>query len=170
MSTPAGYTTVTPWIVTDDTRALLEFIANAFGGVDPGLVPLEDGTIGHAEIRVGDTILLAFDRMKGWPRTRSLLRVFVEDTDAATTAAVAAGATIVTPPLTQAFGQRISRVRDPFDNIWWIFATVEDVAPDEAFRRLSEPMYADAMRQAQESLDRELGGHDDSEVSPPATL
>lgn len=168
MNSPVGYTTVAPWIVTDDTRALLEFITTAFDGVAPALVPLEDGSIGHAEIRVGDTVLLAFDRMKGWPRIQSLLRVFVADADAATTAAVAAGATIVTPPLTQAFGQRGSRVRDPFGNIWWITATVEDVAPDEAFRRLSEPVYADAMREAQESLNRELSGHEHGHVSPVA--
>ncbi len=168
MNNPVGYTTVAPWIVTDDTRALLEFIASAFGGVAPGLVPLEDGSIGHAEIRVGDTVLLAFDRMKGWPSIQSLLRVFVADADAATAAAVAAGATVVTPPLTQAFGQRGSRVRDPFGNIWWITATVEDVAPDDVFRRLSEPVYVDAMREAQESLDRELSGHEHGNVSPVA--
>jgi PhnB protein len=168
MSNPVGYTTVTPWIVTDDTRALLEFIASAFDGVEPALVPLENGSIGHAEIRVGDTVLLAFDRMKDWPRIRSLLRVFVADADAATAAAVAAGATVVTPPLTQAFGQRGSRVRDPFGNIWWITATVEEVAPDEVFRRLSEPVYADAMREAQESLDRELSGQEHGHISPVA--
>jgi PhnB protein len=58
--------------------------------------------------------------------------------------------------LTQAFGHRVSRIRDPFGNIWWITAVVEDVAPDEAMRRLSDPVYAEAMREAQETLDREL--------------
>jgi PhnB protein len=159
MSTPAGYTAVAPWIVTDDTRALLDFITTAFDGVDSALVPLQDGTIGHAEIRVGDTVLLAFDRRRGWPHMPSMLRVFVADADAATSAAVAAGASVVTPLLTQAFGQRGSRVRDPFGNIWWITAAIEDVAPDEVFRRLSEPVYADAMQEAQDSLDRELRGH-----------
>ncbi|MFI6343954.1 VOC family protein [Streptomyces sp. NPDC050560] len=166
MSNPVGYTTVAPWIITDDTRALFEFIGRAFGGVAPALVPLEDGSIGHAEIRVGDTVLLAFDRRKDWPRTPSLLRVFVADADATTEAAVVAGAVVVTPPLTQASGQRGSRVRDPFGNIWWITATVEDVAPDEVFRRLSDPGYAEAMQEAQKSLDRELGGP--GHVSPIA--
>jgi PhnB protein len=153
---PDGYTTVAPWIVTRDTRKLFEFITEVFDGVELGLVPLEDGTIGHAEIRLGDTVLLAFDQREGWPDMPALLRVFVADADATTQAALDAGATLVTPPLTQAFGQRGSRVRDPFGNIWWITAVVEDVAPDEAFRRLSQPAYADAMREAQETLDREL--------------
>lgn len=170
MSTPAGYTTVAPWIVTDDTRALFEFIAAAFGGVDAGLFPLEDGRIGHAEIRVGDTVLLAFDRKKNWPRTPSLLRVFVADADAAMAAAVAAGATLVTPPLTMAWGQRGGRVRDPFGNLWWVVATVEEVAPDEMFRRLSEPVYVDAMRQSEESFEREFGGEEGGYGSPPGAL
>jgi PhnB protein len=170
MSTPAGYTTAAPWIVTDDSRALLEFVAAAFGGVDPALVPLADGSIGHAEIRVGDTVLLAFDRRENWPPTPAMIRVFVPDADAATEAAVAAGATVVTPLLTQAFGQRGSRVRDPFGNIWWITAIVEQVEPDEMLRRLSEPGYADAMRQAQETLDRELSGQRQGFSSTPMAL
>ena len=83
--------------------------------------------------------------------------------------AVAAGGRVVTRASTHAFGQRGGRVRDPFGNIWWITATVEDVSPDEAFRRLSEPVYADAMREAQESLDRELSGRDQGIASRPVT-
>jgi PhnB protein len=167
MTTPPGYTTVAPWVVTDDSRALFAFIEQAFGGIELAQVPLEDGSIGHAEIRIGDTVVLAFDRRDGWPPTPSLLRVFVPDVDAATAAALEAGASLVTPPLTQAFGQRGSRVRDPFENIWWITATLEDVAPDEMFRRLSEPEYADAMQQAQETLDRELSGRERGAASRP---
>ncbi|MFJ8583017.1 hypothetical protein [Micromonospora sp. NPDC093277] len=65
--------------------------------------------------------------------------------------AVAAGARVVTVPATQAFGQRGGRVRDPFDNIWWISAVVENVAPEGGVRRLAEPRYAEAMREAQET-------------------
>jgi uncharacterized glyoxalase superfamily protein PhnB len=90
--TPNGYTTVAPWIVTSDTRAVLDFIARVFDGVDATHVPLEDGSIGHAEVRVGDTVLLAFDRREGWPALPALLRVFVPDADLTTAAALAAGA------------------------------------------------------------------------------
>jgi uncharacterized glyoxalase superfamily protein PhnB len=166
---PHGYTAVAPWIVASDTRALLAFVARVFDGVDATVVPLEDGSIGHAEIRVGDIVLLAFDRRAGWPALPALLRVFVADADATTAAALAAGATLVTPAATHAFGQRTSRVRDPFGNIWWISASVEDVPADEAFRRLAEPEYADAMRAAQESLDRELRGRSQGVASRPGT-
>jgi PhnB protein len=167
--TPNGYTTVAPWIVTSDTRALLDFVTRVFGGVDASHVPLEDGSIGHAEIRVGDTVVLAFDRREGWPALPALLRVFVADADATTAAALAAGATLVTRAATHAFGGRGSRVRDPFGNIWWISAIVEDVPQDEAFRRLSEPAFAEAMRDAQESLDRELSGRGQGVASRPLT-
>jgi uncharacterized glyoxalase superfamily protein PhnB len=166
---PAGYTSVAPWVVTPDTGKLLEFVAAVFGGVEVGRVPLEDGSIGHAEIRVGDTVVLAFDRRDGWPAMPSLLRVFVDDADAAIERAVAAGARVVTAPATQAFGQRGGRVRDPFGNIWWISAVVEDVPVEVGLRRLAEPRYAEAMREAQETLDRELGGRPDTGVSRPVT-
>ena len=158
MTPPAGYTTVAPWIVTADTGRLLDFVSAVFGGVELARVPLEDGSIGHAEIRVGDTVLLAFDQRPGWPALPSLLRVFVDDADATMRRAVTAGARVVTAAATHAFGQRGGRVRDPFGNIWWISAVVEDVTAEEGMRRLGEPAYADAMREAQESLDRELGG------------
>jgi uncharacterized glyoxalase superfamily protein PhnB len=166
---PAGYTAVAPWIVTPDTGQLLEFVTAVFDGVELARVRLEDGTIGHAEIRVGDTVLLAFDRMPDWPAMPSLLRIFVPDADAAFERAVAAGARVVTDPATHAFGQRGGRVRDPFGNIWWISAVVEDVPPEEGMRRLAEPRYAEAMRDAQQTLDRELSGRADSVVSRPLT-
>ena len=166
-SAPTGYTTVAPWIMTRDTGRLLDFITTAFGGEELARVPLEDGSIGHAEIRVGDTILLAFDQRSGWPDMPSLLRVFVDDADATMSRAVGTGARVVTEPATQAFGQRGGRVRDPFGNIWWISAVVEDVPPEEGMRRLSEPAYADAMREAQETLDRELSGREHVVASRP---
>ena len=166
---PAGYTTVAPWIVTPDTGQLLDFVAAVFDGAELARVPLEDGTIGHAEIRVGDTILLGFDQRPDWPAMPSLLRVFVADADATMQRAVAAGARVITASATHAFGQRGGRVRDPFGNIWWISAVVEDVAPEVGMRRLAESPYAEAMRDAQETLDRELSGRTESVVSRPVT-
>ena len=164
---PAGYTSVAPWVVTDDTAAFLDFVADAFGGVELARVPVEDGSIGHAEIRIGDTVVLAFDRRAGWPLLPSLLRVFVPDADAAMARAVGRGARIVTAPSDSAFGQRGGRVADPFGNIWWVVTVVEDVPEDEMWRRLSEPHYAEAMRVAQRTLDAELGGAADGRESAP---
>ncbi|MFB7169853.1 VOC family protein [Streptomyces sp. NPDC056254] len=164
---PEGYTNVAPWVVTDDTGALLDFITAAFAGEELARVPVEDGTIGHGEIRVGDTVVLAFDRRSDWPVMPSLLRVYVPDADAAMAAAVAHGAQVVTEIADSAWGDRGGRVRDPFGNIWWVVSRVEEVAPDRAWERMLEPKYAEAMRTAQETLDIALSGRDSGTASAP---
>ncbi|MFE3589143.1 VOC family protein [Streptomyces niveus] len=164
---PEGYTTVAPWVVTDDTGAFLDFVSQAFGGEELGRVATEDGLIGHGEIRVGDTVVLAFDRHADWPAVPSLLRVFVPDADEAFSRAVAAGAQVVTPLADDAFGQRGGRVKDPFGTIWWVVARVEDVSEDEMWKRLQDPVYAGAMRVAQETLDAELSGRRRGQSSAP---
>ncbi|MGW0916718.1 VOC family protein [Streptomyces sp. NPDC002784] len=164
---PEGYTTVAPWVVTDDTGALLDFIAQVFDGEELARVRTEDGLIGHGEIRVGDTVVLAFDRRPDWPPMPSLLRVFVADADAAFSRAVEAGGQVVTSLSDSAFGQRGGRVKDPFGNIWWVTSHVEDVAEDEVWRRLQDPVHAEGMRVAQETLDVELSGRRHGRSSAP---
>lgn len=166
-ATPAGYTTVAPWVVTDDTGALLDFITAAFEGEEIARVATEDGSIGHGEIRVGDTVVLAFDRRPEWPSMPSLLRVWVPDADAAVARALDAGATIVTELGTNAFGQRGARVKDPFGNIWWVSAHIEDVSEELIWQRMSEPFYAEQMRIAQATLDAELSGTAEGRSSAP---
>ncbi|GAA1083987.1 VOC family protein [Nocardiopsis composta] len=164
---PAGYTTVAPWVVTDDTGAFLDFVAEAFGGEEIGRVPTEDGGIGHGEIRVGDTVVLAFDRQSDWPAMPALLRVFVPDADEASARAVAAGGRVVTRVMDNAFGQRGGRIRDPFGNIWWVTAHVEDVTEDEVWKRLEDPAHKEGMSEAQRTLDAELSGRAAGRASAP---
>jgi len=166
-ATPTGYTTVAPWVVTDDTGALLDFVAHAFDGVELARVTTEDGLVGHAEIRVGDTVVLAFDRRPDWPPLPSLLRVWVPDADAAFARAVERGATVVTALGDNAFGQRGGRVKDPSGTIWWITQQVETVPEDVMWERLQQPAYAANMRDAQETLDAELSGHASRRSSAP---
>ncbi|MEU9155806.1 VOC family protein [Streptomyces sp. NPDC048417] len=167
---PEGYTTVAPWVVTDDTGAFLDFVTGAFGGEEMARVPTEDGLIGHAEIRVGDTVVLAFDRHADWPAMPSLLRVFVDDADEAFARAVAVGGQIVTALADDAFGQRGGRIRDPFGNIWWVVAHVEDVSEEEMWTLLRDPGYAETMRVAQETLDAELSGRRQGRSSAPVQV
>ncbi len=164
---PQGYTTVAPWVVTEDTGAFLDFVAQAFGGEELARVVTEDGLIGHGEIRVGDTVVLAFDRREDWPVMPSLLRVFVADADKAFAHALAAGGRVVTALGDNAFGQRGGRIKDPLGNIWWVVAHVEDVPEEEMWKRLREPEYAEGMRVAQETLDAELSGHSRGRSSAP---
>lgn len=166
-STPAGYTTVAAWVVTEDTGALLDFITQVLHGEEMARVTTEDGSIGHGAIRVGDTVVLAFDRRPEWPVMPSLLRVWVPDSDETFAKAVAAGATVVTELSDSAFGQRGGRIKDPFGNIWWVVSHVEDVPEDVMWQRLQEPAYADQMRIAQETLDAELSGRTQRRSSAP---
>ncbi|GAB2591848.1 VOC family protein [Kribbella endophytica] len=157
-STPAGYTTLAPWVVTEETAALLAFVTTVFDGEELARIETEDGLIGHAEIRVGDTVLLAFDRRPDWPAMPSLLRIFVADADKAFARAVESGARIVTELSTAAWGDRGGRIRDPWGNIWWVVSHVEDVPAEEVGARMSDPQYAEAMQVAQATFDAEMTG------------
>ncbi|MEU3854865.1 VOC family protein [Streptomyces sp. NPDC029554] len=168
-ATPEGYTTVAPWVVTDDTGAFLDFVTETFGGEELARVTTEDGRIGHGEVRIGDTIVLAFDRHADWPVMPSLLRVFVPDVDRAVARAVAAGAQVVTPVLDHAFGQRMGRVRDPFGTIWWVAATIDGLSDEQMWKRMTDPLYVEAMRVARETLDIELSCRSDGRSSAPVS-
>ncbi|WP_405614902.1 VOC family protein [Streptomyces sp. NBC_01511] len=164
---PQGYTTIAPWVVTDDTGGFLDFVTQVFGGEELSRVATEDGLIGHAEIRVGDTIVMAFDRHADWPAMPSLLNVFVADVDKTFSQALEAGGRLVTSPADDAFGQRGGRMRDPFGNIWWVTSHVEDLSESQMWQRLQDPVYAEAMRAAQQTLDAELSGRHRGRSSTP---
>ena len=76
---PEGYTTVTPWIISADTPQLLEFIVAAFEGVELSRMANADGSIGHAEIRIGDAIVMAFDAPEGLAAMPAFIRLYVPD-------------------------------------------------------------------------------------------
>jgi PhnB protein len=156
---PDGYTTVTPWIISEDTAGVLDFAKAAFGAVElvrvpnpPGNPDLQPGSIGHAEMRIGDAVVMLFDRPLGWSKTPAFLRLYVEDADAAYARAITAGASEVTRVTLLGFGDKVARLRDPFGNIWWLQQHVEDVAPDELARRWTDPAWAEPMAYVQNSL------------------
>jgi PhnB protein len=155
-ATPAGYSTVTPWVISSDTARLIDFVQAAFGAHELARMPGPDGRIGHAEVRIGDAIVMMFDRADGWPETPAFLRMYVEDADLVYERALAAGATSVTPVTGLFFGDRVGRVRDPLGNIWWIQAHVEDVDPAELARHPQDPAAMAALRSVETSLDEAM--------------
>lgn len=146
---PDGYTTVTPWLISRDTARLIDYVAQAFGATEISRLTSADGRIEHAEVRIGNAIVMMFDAAPGWPPTPGFLRLFVEDADEVHQTAIAAGGTSVTEVTHLFFGDRVGRVRDPLGNIWWIQARVEEVSPQEMERRLSDPVFTAAMRYVQ---------------------
>jgi uncharacterized glyoxalase superfamily protein PhnB len=155
---PEGYHTVTPWIVVRGVAPLIAFLKKAFGAEEIARIENEDGTIGHAEVRVGDSVVMMFDAKPEWPDTPAFLRLYVEDADVAFKRAVAAGGTPVTEVKQLFFGDRVGRVQDPAGNIWWIQTHVEDLEPREMEKRAQRPPEKDAMRYVESSLDAAISG------------
>ena len=157
---PEGYATVTPWIVGPDSAGLIEFLKNAFGAHEIARVPNRDGGIGHAEIRIGDFVVMMFDARRGWAATPAFLRLYVDDADDVFRRALRAGASPVTEMTELAFGDRVGRVRNLFGNIWWIHTRVVDLDERQLEQRMTDESFADAMRYVETSLDEALRQRD----------
>lgn len=149
---PEGYTSVTPWIISRNTVQLLDFIAKAFDGEELSRIYNPDGSVGHAEIRIGGAVVMAFDAKEEWPDTPGFLRLYVEDGSTAFEKALQAGATAVTQMTELFFGERVGRVKDPLGNVWWIHERLEELDHEEMFKRAGESRFIEAMRYVQDSL------------------
>jgi PhnB protein len=149
MPIPEGYTTVTPWIIGQDTAGLMDWLTRAFGAEEIARLVGEDGRIGHAEMRIGNAIVMMFDARPEWPETPAFLRLYVDDAEAVHAQAVAAGGTSVTEVTHLFFGDKVGRVRDPFGNLYWIQTRVEELTEEQMTERLSDPEFARRMEYVQ---------------------
>ncbi len=149
---PEGYHSVTPWVITRDTGRFIAFVTEAFGAIELARVVDEHGVIGHAEVRIGDLVVMGFDARPEWSDTPAFLRLYVDDADATYRRALEAGATSVTEVTHLYWGDRVGRIRDPLGNVWWIQARVEEVDDAEMGRRLGDPVWLDRMAYVQRSL------------------
>jgi PhnB protein len=149
MPVPEGYHSVTPFVIVKGAARFLDFMADAFDAHEIARVLVEDGSIGHAESRIGDSVVMAFDAKDDWPETPAFLRLYVDDCEASYEQALEAGATSVTRPTDMPWGDRVARVRDPLGNLWWLMTRFEDVSIEEMERRYGEQKYIDAMAYVQ---------------------
>ena len=149
MPIPDGYTTVTPWIISPDTDGVMAWLTAAFDAVEVSRLTDENGVIGHAEMRIGNAMVMMFDARPDWPPTPAFLRLYVEDADAVHRQAIDAGGTSVTEVTHLFFGDRVGRVKDPFGNLYWIQTRVEEVTEEEMLARLSDPEFTKAMEYVQ---------------------
>jgi PhnB protein len=146
---PEGYHAVTPFVIAKDAARFLDFMAEAFDAKELARVTGDDGKIGHAETRIGDSVVMTFDAKEGWPETPAFLRLYVEDCGAAFERALAVGAESVTRPTDMPWGDRVARVRDPLGNLWWLMARLEDLSPEEIESRYTQKQYINAMEYVQ---------------------
>ena len=145
---PAGYHSVTPYIYVKSSADAIAFYVKAFGAVETMRLKMPDGSIGHAEIQIGDSRVMLSDENPAWgnksPTTlggnSGGFCIYVPDVDAAFATAVAAGATVKMPVSDQFYGDRSGSVIDPFGHTWMIATHKEDMTPDVMQQRMDEFM------------------------------
>jgi PhnB protein len=147
---PDGYRTVTPYLAVDDAAEAIDYYTKAFGAKERGRMEAPGGKIGHAELEIGDSLVMLSDPFpqastrtpKELGGTSASVFLYVEDVDAVVKQAVDAGATITMEVEDQFWGDRFGTIQDPFGHLWSIATHVEDVPPEEMAERAKAAMGA----------------------------
>jgi PhnB protein len=144
---PDSYRRVTPSLVVNGGVKALEFYTAVFDATERIRFPGPDGTVVHAELDIGDSVVMVEDASPyqgtqappagGVDGSPTSLFIYVEDADDVIERAVKLGATLKRPPEQQFYGDRDGAIVDPFGHTWTIATHVEDVAPEEAMRRMA---------------------------------
>ena len=132
---PDRYHTVTPYLTCSGVAKLIDFLKAAFGAEEIERSPGPDGTIAHAEVKIGDSVIMMGEPRGDKKPYNAMLYLYVEDVDATYKKAVAAGGKSILEPTTQFYGDRSGAVADHAGNQWWIATHVEDVSPEEMAKR-----------------------------------
>jgi len=135
---PDGYSTYTPYYVVEGAGEFIDFLKKAFGAEETVRMPAPGGRIGHAEVRIGNSMLMLADASAPEHPVRQFNgMLYVNDADAVFKTAVAAGAKAERQPENMFYGDRMGGVIDKWGNHWWIGTHVEDVSPEEMRRRMA---------------------------------
>ena len=147
---PDDYPRVTPYLFIDGASAAIDFYCSVLGARERMRMPGPDGTVFHAEIEVGDSMIMLGEQnpdmdVRG-PRaiggTPMMLHVYVEDADSVFEQAIGAGARALRPVENQFYGDRSGRFEDPFGHRWDVATHVEDVPAEEMEKRAAAAMAA----------------------------
>jgi uncharacterized glyoxalase superfamily protein PhnB len=139
---PDGYHTVTPHLVNKDVSRLIEFLTRAFDAQEVHRLAGPDGRVMHAELRIGDSMIMIGEASGEWKPMPSSIALYVKDVDATYQRALAAGAVSLKEPMDQFYGDRSGGVKDPAGNHWWIATHIEDVPVEEIKLRAEHWMKA----------------------------
>ena len=133
---PKGFGTVTPFLTVADAAKLIDFLQQAFAAQVTFRMDAPDGSVRHAEVKIGDSMVMIGQAPAG-QEMRAMLHLYAPDTDALYHRAIAAGATSIREPADQFYGDRTGGVRDLCGNQWWIATHKEDVSQEEMERRMA---------------------------------
>jgi PhnB protein len=143
---PEGYPRVTPYLIVSDGAAAIDFYTSILGATERMRMGGPDGKIGHAEIEIGESVIMLADEhpemgARG-PRTIGgtpvFIHVYVEDADRVFESAIEAGATSLQPMEEKFYGDRSGSFEDPFGHHWNVATHVEDIPPDEMEKRAAK--------------------------------
>lgn len=137
---PDEYNRVQPYLVVNGAAGVIEFMKATFGAQEKGRMPGPNGTIGHAEMLIGDSVVMLGDAGPENPPMPATMVVYVEDCDATYKKALAAGGTSERAPEDMFYGDRSAGVLDAAGNRWWIHTHIEDVTPEEMQERMAASM------------------------------
>ena len=132
---PEGYHNVNAYLVVPGAGELIEFLQHTFDGEVKERMEAPDGRVEHAEVRIGDSIVMMGEPTEKTETQPAHLYVYVNDTDETYDRALQGGAVSLMEPKDQFYGDRTAGVKDAFGNVWWLATHVEDVPPDEMKRR-----------------------------------
>jgi len=145
---PANYPRVAPYLSVEGAVEAIRFYCDVLGATERGRMAGPDGKVGHAELTLGDSLIMLSDSMPdmGAPSPKSLggtpvtVMVYVEDADAVFSKAISAGAKEIRPVEDQFYGDRSGQFEDPWGHRWNVATHVEDVSPEEMERRAAQVM------------------------------
>src|ERR1043165_38981 len=135
---PKGYHTVTPYLVTKNAAKLVDYIVKAFNGTVKSQHATPDGVVMHAEVEVGDSMIMIGEASEKWGSSAAMLYLYIPDVDATYKQAIAAGGKSLREPTNEFYGDRGAGVQDEFGNQWWMATHIEDVSDEEMMRRQQE--------------------------------
>ena len=133
---PEGHHTVCPYLVVSGVSKLIDFVKQVFGAAEVYVARRPDGTVMHAEVTIGDSMVMMGEgaSIKSFP---AMLHLYLEDCDAVYRRAIEAGAKSLREPAGQPYGDRSAAVEDAFGNQWFMATHLEDVSAEELERRMN---------------------------------
>lgn len=135
---PDGFHTITPYLTIRGVPAVIEFLARAFDASVTFSHSLPDGSVMHAQLKIGDSTIMMGEAGQQYQPMPAMLYMYVKDVDAVYKKAIAAGGKSIKEPSDQFYGDRVGAIADSAGNQWWIATHIEDITEEELGRRAAQ--------------------------------